>query len=119
MAKTILVVDDEELIRSLLNEFLTGLDYKVIEAADGKAGLDIFKREHIDLVISDIRMPGMSGMDLLKWIKSISPKTPVLMITGYKPSPAQEDAMSTKADGYLIKPFELERLKLTIRQFLR
>jgi DNA-binding NtrC family response regulator len=118
LAKTILVVDDDTMIRSLLNEFLTGLGFNVIEAADGKEGLDIFKRESIDLVISDIRMPGMSGMDLLKWIKSISPKTSVLMITGYRPSRAQEDAMSTKADGYLIKPFELERLKLTIRQFL-
>lgn len=117
--KTILVVDDEEGIRSVLTDFLTGLNFNVIEAVNGKEALDLFKRERVDLVISDIKMPVMSGLDLLKWIKSISPKTPVLIITGYKPTKAQEDAMNTKADGYLIKPFELERLKLTIKQHIR
>jgi len=119
LSKTILVVDDEEMIRNILNEFLTGLGFEVVEAKDGREALTIFRKQRIDMVVSDIRMPGMSGLDLLKWVKSISPKTPVLIITGFKPTKAQEDAMHTKADGYLIKPFELERLKLTIRQFLR
>ena len=117
--KTILVVDDDDGIRAILTDFLTGLNYNVIEAVNGKEGLDIFKRERVDLVISDIKMPIMSGLDLLKWIKSISPKTPVLMITGYRPTKAQEDAMATKADGYLIKPFELQRLKAEIGQHIR
>lgn len=119
MNKTILVVDDDPMIRSLLNDFLSGLNFDVVEAEEGQAALDYFRKNRVDLVISDVKMPGMSGMILLKWIKSISPKTPFLIITGYQPTKAQEQAMATKADGYLIKPFELHRLKAIISQFIR
>ena len=120
MTKTILLVDDDAGVRSVLSEFLTGLDYNVVEAEDGKTALELFRKQRMDLVITDLYMPpGMTGTELMKWIKTTSPRTPVLIITGYRPTKSQEEAMTTKADGYLIKPFELERLKVTIRQFIR
>jgi DNA-binding NtrC family response regulator len=119
LTKRLLIVDDDKDIRSLLRDFLTDLGYNVTEASEGREALNLFRKERHNLVISDVRMPGMNGMDLLKWIKSISPKTPVLLITGYRPTKSQEEAMATKADGYLIKPFELERLRLIITQFVR
>jgi len=120
LTKTILLVDDEEGVRSVLSEFLTGLGYNVVEASDGKTALELFRKQRMDLVITDLYMPpGISGTEVMKNIKVTSPKTPVLIITGYRPTKSQEDAMTTKADGYLIKPFELERLKATIRQFIR
>ena len=118
MAKTILVVDDDPGILFVLVEFLTGLGYVIITAQNGKEGLDKFNKQRFDLVIADVQMPIMNGLDLLKWIKTKSPRTPVLLITGFLPSKAQESTMTAKADGYLMKPFELERLKLTIRKFL-
>lgn len=118
MTKTILVVDDDPGILYVLEEFLTGLSYIVVTASNGKEALEKFNKQRIDLVIADVQMPLMNGLELMKWIKSKSPRTPVLLITGYLPTKAQESTMSTKADGYLLKPFELERLKLIIRKFL-
>ncbi len=95
------------------------LDYNTYEAANGKEALDVFLKEQIDMVISDIRMPVMNGIELMRLIKSYSPRTPVLMMSGYRPTGSQQKAMATKADGYILKPFDLYKLKTTLHQVIK
>jgi CheY-like chemotaxis protein len=75
--KVILVVDDEEGIQSILMEYLREFKYLVVQAKKGKEALDILESNHVDLVISDIRMPIMDGMQLLREIKKVKKKNPL------------------------------------------
>ncbi|MCB5230027.1 MAG: response regulator [Candidatus Cloacimonas sp.] len=111
MAKTIMVVDDEPHIRATINEYFTIMKYNVLEAGNGEEAFNIFNKNTVDLVITDIRMPIMNGIQLLRSIKMQSPDTPVILMTGYQPTRSQELSMTHKADGYLIKPFSLVHLK--------
>jgi len=112
-------VDDEPQIREIIKQYFSTIGLIVLEAGDGQAAFDLFNKEPIDLVISDIRMPILNGLDLLRLIKLKSPDTPVILMTGYQPTRSQELAMTTKADGYLIKPFSLIHLKNIVTQYLR
>ena len=107
----ILVVDDEENIREIITEFLDTLGYNVISARDGEEALRMCTKYSFDLVITDIRMPKLNGLKLLQMLKQIFPTLPVILMTGYQPSKSQEEAMTTKADAYLLKPFSLSSLR--------
>jgi two-component system NtrC family response regulator len=111
MIKNILVVDDEENIREIITEFLDTLGYNVISARDGEEALRMCTKYSFDLVITDIRMPKLNGLKLLQMLKQIFPTLPVILMTGYQPSKSQEEAMTTKADAYLLKPFSLSSLR--------
>lgn len=114
MSKNILVVDDEDNIREIITEFLQTLGYNVVEASNGEDALLACTRTKFDLVISDIRMPKMNGIKLLKSLKTYMPDLPIILMTGYQPSKMQEDNLSVKADGYLLKPFSLTSLRQII-----
>lgn len=107
----VLVVDDDEKIRQLLMDTLSALGYNTIGAPDGNEALSILKKREIDLVIADIRMPTMNGIDLLKAIKSSHPNLPVLIITGYDFNYAMDQAMEAGADGFLAKPFRIGKIE--------
>ena len=81
--KKVLVVDDDEVIRDLIISFLSFSGYEVSGAKNGKEGLDMVVEQPPDLIISDIHMPQMNGFQLLKEVKEINPKLPVIFITGY------------------------------------
>jgi len=83
MGETILVVDDEEGIRKLMDITLTDMGYSVQTAEDGEHGLAVFRSIHPAIVLLDIRMPGMDGIELLRTIKTEEPDTEVVMITGH------------------------------------
>ena len=83
MQKRLLFVDDEPGIRKVVGIALKDCGYTVSAAANGEEGLDIFRREKPPIVITDIRMPGMDGLDLLRAIKSESPETEVILVTGH------------------------------------
>jgi diguanylate cyclase (GGDEF)-like protein len=107
----IMVVDDEESIRRFLASFLTKNGYEASGAADGFEAIKIIGREKFDLVLLDMNMPGMDGITALGEIKTISPETAVIMITGYGTIESAAKALSMGAFYYITKPFEsLEKL---------
>ncbi len=109
----ILVVDDEIGPRESLKIILLP-DYRVVAASDGPSALLEFDRETPDLVISDIRMPGMSGTSLLCEIKSRGPDVPVILITGYATLQSAQEAVRGGAFDYINKPYDVEEIQQTV-----
>lgn len=107
----VLVVDDDKKIRILLLDTLSALGYKTIGAEDGEEALALLEKQKPDVVISDIRMPKLNGLSLLRNIKNKSPKIPVLMITGYNFTYTKDQALDSGADGFLAKPFRISKIE--------
>ena len=119
MANTlILVVDDDASQRRLIEFWLKEEGYTVLTAADGNSGLQAFESKSPALVISDIRMPDLSGLDLLSRIKAASPDTPVILITAFGTVSDAVDAMKLGAADYVLKPVNADELKLTVQRAL-
>lgn len=116
--KKILVVDDDDQLRNMLLEVLGSLDYFPIGVEDGEGALNQIRIQDFDLVVSDIRMPKMDGLTLLKNIKEMTPELPVVMITGFPSSCPVQKALHEGADGYLAKPFRIERIDELMRDLL-
>jgi DNA-binding NtrC family response regulator len=114
----ILVVDDEEAMRSGLMEILHEEGHQTREASNGKEAMEKLRGELIDLVCSDLRMPGMDGLELLAQIKSESPETEVILITGYASISSAVEAVKLGAHDYLSKPFEIDEVRLTVERAL-
>jgi DNA-binding NtrC family response regulator len=106
--RSILVVDDEPGMRAALSEALTRSGYSVLTATDGIEALEKVKRGAFDLVITDVRMPQMNGLEVLREVRRVSPKTHVVMITAYGTVPSAVEAMKEGAFDYLLKPFSCE-----------
>ncbi|AEA34425.1 response regulator [Hippea maritima] len=114
--KKIMVVDDEDAIRLLYEEEFEDEGYEVVSCASGDEAIEKFEQEKPDLVILDIAMPGMSGLDVLAKIKEKSPKTPVIMSTAY--SHYKNDFYTYVADAYIVKSPDLTELKEKVTQLL-
>jgi two-component system response regulator (stage 0 sporulation protein F) len=114
--KTILVVDDDEAIRTLLKEELVDEGYKVIIATDARDALRIVEEEPLDLVILDIRMPGMDGLEALPRILGLKEGLPVILNTAY--TQYQESFMSWAADAYVVKSSDLTELKGKVKELI-
>ena len=114
----ILVVDNEERMCELLKAALESQDTEVDVAFDGEHGLDHFRREPYPLVITDLKMPKISGLDLLSQVKEISPETEVILMTGYATAQTAVEAMKRGAYDYLIKPFDMEELRLKVARLI-
>ena len=118
MKEKILIVDDEKGIRDFLEIMLKKEGYKTAAAASGEEAIKLFNNSSYDLVISDVRMKGMGGIELLKSIKEINPETVVLMITAYASVDTAIDAMKAGAYDYITKPFKVDEVKHIIRNAL-
>jgi len=114
----ILIVDDDPSLRDMLNIILKKEGYRVQCADAARAALDILKADKADLVISDIKMPDLSGIELLKKIKGIDPTIPVIMITAYASTADAVEAMKLGAENYITKPFNIEELKVVVNRAL-
>jgi len=114
----ILVVDDDASIRNMLSIVLKNSGYVPTAVESSEVALLNLKNNQFDLVISDIKMPGISGIDLLKKIKMIHPEIPVIMITAYASTNDAVEAMKLGAEDYITKPFNLDELKLIIDKSL-
>ncbi|MBI4585890.1 MAG: sigma-54-dependent Fis family transcriptional regulator [Planctomycetes bacterium] len=114
----VLVVDDEDGMRELLGIVLENEGYRVFPARDGSSALDLFQREkdHIDLVIQDLKMPGMDGVDLLRKIKETSSELPVIIITAFSTWDSAVEAMRLGAYDYLRKPFDTEVIRSVVNR---
>jgi DNA-binding NtrC family response regulator len=111
---SILIVDDEEDILNVLKLILTKEGYQVDTALDGKQALQLFRKKSYDIVLTDLRMPEMDGMELLERIKEIRPETEVLIMTAYASVESAVLAMKKGAADYIVKPFLNEDVKMRI-----
>lgn len=113
----LLIVDDEKSVRETLREMLEYEGYEVVEADSGLQALDLFSQQSFDVVLCDIKMPGMDGMELLEKILQ-SYDIPVIMISGHGTIDTAVDAIKKGAFDFIIKPFDLNRLLISIRNAL-
>lgn len=111
---TVLLVDDEERFRMTLAKMLRFQGLTVSEAATGEAALAELRSRPFDVVVLDIRMPGMSGMEALKEIKRLAPLTEVIMLTGHASMDAALDIMRLGGFDYVLKPCPVEELQAKI-----
>lgn len=114
----LLVVDDERSICDILGQYLRIKGYTVLIAKSAEDAISILKKEKIDLVLSDIKMPGMSGVELLKWIRDYNRILPVLLTTGFPTLDSAIEALKCGAFDYLTKPFHLEEIGEKIKRAL-
>ena len=114
--KSILVADDDASIRSLLRQLLTDEGYSITEAATGTEVVAQVSESSPDLVIMDVRMPELDGIEALPKVKSASPKTSVLIMTAFGSSNAAIKAMELGAFDYITKPFELDKISHTVKR---
>ena len=116
--KRILVVDDEASIRDLCMRVLTRAGFQVATASTGEDAVSRLQDESVDLVISDIRMPGMSGLEVLEAAKALYPSIHVVLITGFGTPQTLERARQSGADRVLTKPFNPTELLAAVREIL-
>lgn len=115
--KKVLICDDEEGVRESLKLILED-DYDLSFAITGNEAIEKTKKEPIDLVILDIKMPKMSGLETLKELKKISPNTKVIIASGYKSVEAASEAIKSGASDYIIKPFDTPQVLSAINNIL-
>ncbi|MEQ1554054.1 MAG: sigma-54 dependent transcriptional regulator [Ferruginibacter sp.] len=111
----ILVIDDEKAIRKTLAEILQFEGYKVVEAADGEEGLQKFAQKHFDVVLCDIKMPKIDGIEFLEKAKNINADIPIIMVSGHGNIETAVEAVKKGAFDYISKPPDLNRLLITLR----
>jgi DNA-binding NtrC family response regulator len=114
----ILVVDDEEINREFLQEVLTDRGFEVTVAADGFAALQLLRQEFFHVVLSDLKMPGMDGVELLRQLKEIAPSTVGIIFTGYATIETAVEAIKAGAYDYVTKPFRVEEFEVVLRRAL-
>jgi len=114
----ILVVDDEQSLQEVLSIMLKRAGYAVTAVSDGEEAIEQLQKEIFDLVITDLRMPKVDGMEVLRAVKSASPETVVLIITAFATADSAVEAMKQGAYDYLTKPFQVDEVQLIIRNAL-
>jgi two-component system cell cycle response regulator DivK len=117
---TILYVEDNEYNRKLVRQLLTRTSYRLIEANDGEAGVDLAVKELPNLILMDVQLPKMSGLDATRLLKADARTThiPIIIITSFALSGDREKAVQAGATGYLAKPYSPRELLALVREFL-
>ena len=114
----ILVVDDEESIRDLLRLVLSGQGYSVVTASGGEEAIEYLEAQPFDLVITDLVMPTVNGVEVLRAAKRIDPNFPVIVITGYPSVETVTELVRLGAGDYLTKPFNVDVVIVTVAKLL-
>ncbi|HJO03529.1 MAG TPA: sigma-54 dependent transcriptional regulator [Acidobacteriota bacterium] len=114
----VLIVDDESSMRAMLSIALGDEGWEVHAAGDGNEALALLSKQPVDVVVSDIRMPGVDGMELLRHVRDRSPRTEVSLITAHASTDSAIEAVRLGAYDYVTKPFDVEELKVTVRHAL-
>jgi two-component system response regulator (stage 0 sporulation protein F) len=118
MNKTILIVDDEKDLCTILSDSLSQDHYRVVTAFNGKEALQLAKKEKPDLILLDIKMPGMDGIEVLRKIKKMKKEIVVIMFTAYGTLETARKAMKLSAYDYVTKPVDLFLLKSLVKEVL-
>lgn len=116
--KTILIVEDDESLRRVLEYNMSEEGYNVFFAVNGKEGLSIFKEKEADLIITDLQMPEMGGLDLIRSIRAIAPDAMIIVITAFGTVDNAVESMKMGAFDYITKPFNREELKIIVKKAL-
>lgn len=114
----ILVIDDEQSIRNLLDTLLRRKGYDVVLAENGPKGLDLFRREHPDVIVLDLKMPGMDGLTVLQQVRSLDPRKPVIILTGGGTAEAEQQVRALGVTEYVEKEFSLHLLGDALKRLL-
>lgn len=114
----ILIIDDERAIRSSLKDILEYEKYKIEEAVDGFDGIEKLEKNTYDLVLCDIKMPKIDGMEVIEKLQNIAPETPIVMISGHGTIETAVEAVKKGAFDFIQKPLDLNRLLVTVRNAL-
>src|SRR5437016_11533730 len=116
--RTILIADDEPNIRRVLEAMFTKDGFTVLTAENGKKAINLASANTIDLLISDLIMPDMTGVEVLRAVKEVQPHCAALMITAYGTIKTAVEAMRLGAFNYIAKPFEIEEVRILVKQAL-
>ncbi len=116
---TILLVDDESEIRDIMGILVSSLGCDFLEAGDGEEALEVLKKEHVDVIISDIMMPRMSGMTLLKILREEGNSDPFIFVTAYPSKDTTVQALRLGAFDFIEKPFDAEEIKQVVEEAIR
>jgi len=121
MSKSILIVDDSESIRELVGLTLESSGYKVVKGVDGVDGLNMLDGREINLVITDLNMPNMDGIQLIREIRKKDGYStiPILMLTTESQATKKEEAKAAGATGWIVKPFVQEKLLEVVKKVIR
>ncbi|MCX6640355.1 MAG: response regulator [bacterium] len=118
MSRKVLIVDDDPTIRTLLRDYLEALGFEILHAIDGRCALEIFDREFPDLIITDIFMPEMTGVELAEKVKSGDHPIPIILISGVQLSEAEIQMQRERSDGFLEKPYMFWQLREVISKLV-
>jgi excisionase family DNA binding protein len=118
VGRRVLVVDDEEGIRALLTKTLELAEYEAQAVSNGRAGLELLRREPWDLLIADLRMPEMDGLSLIREARRLHPRLPVIIVTGYSSESSAIHAVNLGVVGYLVKPFRIPHVLSAVAKAL-
>ena len=116
--KRVLVVDDERRARRVLQIMLEQNGLESVAADSGEEALQLFQQERIDLVLTDLRMPGMSGLDLLRQLRSLDPELPVILMTAYGTVESAVEAMKLGAVDYILRPIDIGAVEAVVKRAL-
>ena len=114
----ILVIDDEPGIRDLLDTLLRRKGYDVVLAENGQKGLELFRRERPDVIVLDLKMPGMDGLTVLQQVRALNPKKPVIVLTGAGTAETEQKVRALGVTEYVEKEFSLHRLGDSLKRLL-
>ncbi len=119
MNEKVLLVDDDAALRRIIQFKLTNKGYSVTSAADGAEALSLLRSNHYDLILSDLKMPNLGGLELLEQARKLQPETQVILMTAYAAVPQAVQAVKLGAFDYLTKPFDDDQLLVTLDKALR
>ncbi|HEV8201181.1 MAG TPA: response regulator [Candidatus Polarisedimenticolia bacterium] len=114
----ILIVDDEDSVRRMLSQLVESMGHEVVQARDGIAALELARHQSPDLILLDIDMQGLNGLETLKRLRARDPRTIVIMVSGIQEEPRALKALEEGASDFVRKPFELSRLREILQQHL-
>ncbi|WP_342434705.1 response regulator [Paenibacillus sp. FSL H7-0442] len=117
--KKVLIVDDQNGIRILLMEVFGSEGYETFQAANGKFALEIVEKEPPDLVLLDMKIPGMDGLEILKHLKTMNPDIKVIMMTAYGELDMIKEATELGALMHFTKPFDIDEMRIAVNKQLR
>jgi len=116
--RKILIIDDDTQVTDMLRRFIGADDYRIFTGNNAAEGLKIYRQQKPQIIFTDVVMPGMSGIELLKTIRKNDEETEIIVLTGYQNLEVAIEALKNRASDFLLKPFEMEMIRLTLRKAL-